>query len=48
MGIDTAGPFPGDTVFMNAKNGKYDIVVSQYHDQGLIPINMRVLTKGLM
>lgn len=38
QGIDVSGPWPGDTVFMNARKGKFDIVVAQYHDQGLIPI----------
>ena len=47
MGINAIGPFPGDTVFMNAKNGKYDIVVSQYHDQGLIPIKYEGIDEGV-
>ena len=46
-GIDARGPFPGDTVFMNAKNGQYDIVVAQYHDQGLIPIKYEGIDKGV-
>ena len=46
-GIDARGPFPGDTVFMNAKNGHYDIVVAQYHDQGLIPIKYEGIDKGV-
>lgn len=37
-GIEASGPWPGDTVFMQARNGKFDIVVAQYHDQGLIPV----------
>ncbi|MGY0216836.1 4-hydroxythreonine-4-phosphate dehydrogenase PdxA [Endozoicomonadaceae bacterium StTr2] len=37
-GIDASGPWPGDTVFMQARNGDFDIVVAQYHDQGLIPV----------
>jgi 4-hydroxythreonine-4-phosphate dehydrogenase len=39
-GIDVHGPFPGDTVFNAALNGKYDMVVAMYHDQGLIPIKL--------
>ena len=46
-GIDVRGPFPGDTVFMNAKMGKYDIVVAQYHDQGLIPIKFNGIEDGV-
>lgn len=35
-GIDVKGPIPGDIVFQQAIDGKYDIVVAQYHDQGHI------------
>ncbi|MCG8334942.1 MAG: 4-hydroxythreonine-4-phosphate dehydrogenase PdxA [Proteobacteria bacterium] len=38
--IDVCGPFPADTVFIAAAQGKYDLVVAQYHDQGLIPIKL--------
>lgn len=38
QGIDASGPWPGDTIFMRARTGEFDIVVAQYHDQGLIPI----------
>ena len=37
-GIDATGPWPGDTVFMRARQGAFDIVVAQYHDQGLVPV----------
>ena len=46
-GIDARGPFPGDTVFMNAKMGKFDVVVAQYHDQGLIPIKYNGIEDGV-
>lgn len=36
-GIDASGPFPPDTVFMRARQGAFDVVIAQYHDQGLIP-----------
>lgn len=35
-GFDVTGPVPGDVVFQQAIDGKYDIVVAQYHDQGHI------------
>lgn len=38
LGIDASGPWPGDTIFMRARRGAFDIVVAQYHDQGLIPV----------
>ena len=39
-GINVAGPFPGDTIFLRAYRGEYDAVIACYHDQGLIPIKM--------
>lgn len=38
--IDARGPFPADTIFLAAMNGKYDLVVAMYHDQGLIPVKL--------
>lgn len=46
-GIDASGPHPGDTVFMQARRGRYDIVVAQYHDQGLIPIKLLGVEDGV-
>jgi 4-hydroxythreonine-4-phosphate dehydrogenase len=40
LGIDATGPYPGDTVFLSAKNGKFDAVLAMYHDQGLIPVKL--------
>ncbi|MBF0224586.1 MAG: 4-hydroxythreonine-4-phosphate dehydrogenase PdxA [Desulfobacterales bacterium] len=39
-GINALGPFPPDTVFYNASQGKYHAVICMYHDQGLIPFKM--------
>ncbi|HVT81050.1 MAG TPA: 4-hydroxythreonine-4-phosphate dehydrogenase PdxA, partial [Phycisphaerae bacterium] len=39
-GIDATGPFPGDTIFIKAVQGQYDLVVAMYHDQGLIPVKL--------
>jgi 4-hydroxythreonine-4-phosphate dehydrogenase len=46
-GLDVSGPFPPDTVFMRARRGHFDIVVSQYHDQGLIPVKLGGIEKGV-
>lgn len=46
-GIDASGPWPGDTVFMAARRGKFDIVVAQYHDQGLIPVKYMGIETGV-
>jgi 4-hydroxythreonine-4-phosphate dehydrogenase len=39
-GIDAAGPFPADTIFLRAHRGEFDAVVACYHDQGLIPVKL--------
>ena len=39
-GIDASGPYPGDTVFVRARRGDFDLVVACYHDQGLIPVKL--------
>lgn len=46
-GIDVSGPWPGDTVFLRARQGEFDIVVAQYHDQGLIPVKYLGLERGV-
>ncbi len=46
-GMDVNGPFPGDTVFMRARQGEFDIVVAQYHDQGLIPVKYLGVDEGV-
>lgn len=46
-GIDASGPWPGDTIFMRARRGEFDIVVAQYHDQGLIPVKYLGLDHGV-
>ena len=46
-GIDASGPYPGDTVYMQARMGRFDVVVAQYHDQGLIPVKYLGLEKGV-
>lgn len=39
-GIAVHGPFPGDTVFLRASRGEFDVVIACYHDQGLIPVKL--------
>jgi 4-hydroxythreonine-4-phosphate dehydrogenase len=46
-GIDASGPWPGDTVFMAARRGTFDVVVAQHHDQGLIPVKYLGVEKGV-
>jgi 4-hydroxythreonine-4-phosphate dehydrogenase len=40
LGIDVEGPFPADSFFDLSKYTTFDVVISMYHDQGLIPIKM--------
>lgn len=46
-GIDASGPWPGDAVFRQAREGRFDIVVAQYHDQGLIPVKYLGIEEGV-
>lgn len=46
-GITVEGPVPPDTVFLQAVNGKYDIVVAMYHDQGHIPLKLLGFKTGV-
>jgi 4-hydroxythreonine-4-phosphate dehydrogenase len=39
-GIECSGPHAGDTVFLQASRGGYDLVVAMYHDQGHIPMKL--------
>jgi len=40
QGIDVHGPCPPDTVYLQAFEGQYDMVVAMYHDQGHIPLKL--------
>jgi 4-hydroxythreonine-4-phosphate dehydrogenase len=37
-GINVSDARPGDTIFHEALQGRFDAVVAMYHDQGLIPV----------
>ena len=47
QGIDATGPYPPDTVFLAARDGKFDAVVAMYHDQGLIPVKLLAFDKAV-
>jgi len=40
LGINVTGPIAGDTLFLRAKKGEFDVVVAMYHDQGHVAIKM--------
>lgn len=46
-GIDARGPFPPDTVFMQARRGAFDLVVSMVHDHGLIAVKYLGVEEGV-
>ncbi len=46
-GIDIAGPFPPDTLFIPGTLEKFDGIVSMYHDQGHIPFKMLAFDRGV-
>jgi 4-hydroxythreonine-4-phosphate dehydrogenase len=46
-GVDVRGPFPPDTVFYHAVQGRFDAVVCMYHDQGLIPFKLLHFKDGV-
>jgi len=51
QGMDVSGPFPPDTVFMQAlqmgTTTSPDVVLAMYHDQGLIPVKLQGLAHGV-
>ena len=46
-GVDASGPWAPDTVMMRARQGYFDVVVVQYHDQGHIPIKLMGFDTGV-
>jgi 4-hydroxythreonine-4-phosphate dehydrogenase len=46
-GVDASGPWAPDTVMMRARQGHFDVVVVQYHDQGHIPIKLMGFDTGV-
>ena len=45
--IAASGPFPSDTVFLKAKGGAFDAVVTMYHDQGQIAMKLMGFERGI-
>lgn len=46
-GIAAEGPFPADTVFLRAKGGAFDAVLTMYHDQGQIAMKLMGFDRGV-
>lgn len=47
QGMNIAGPFPPDTLFIEAIRSQYDGILSMYHDQGHIPFKMLAFDRGV-
>lgn len=46
-GIEASGPYPCDTIFIKARDGHYDGVVTMYHDQGQIAMKLMGFDQGV-
>jgi 4-hydroxythreonine-4-phosphate dehydrogenase len=46
-GHAVAGPFPADTIWIRARRGDYDAVLSMYHDQGQIALKLLGFARGV-
>lgn len=47
QGLLVDGPFPSDTLMLDAKNGKYDGIVAMIHDQGHIAVKLLGMHKAV-
>jgi 4-hydroxythreonine-4-phosphate dehydrogenase len=47
QGIEASGPFPADTVYLRARDGQFDSVLTMYHDQGQIAIKLLGFSRGV-
>jgi 4-hydroxy-L-threonine phosphate dehydrogenase PdxA len=45
--IAADGPYPSDTVFLRARDGAFDAVVTMYHDQGQIAMKLLGFERGI-
>ena len=46
-GIACDGPYPSDTVFVRARAGQFDAVLTMFHDQGQIAMKLIGFDKGV-
>jgi 4-hydroxythreonine-4-phosphate dehydrogenase len=47
QGMAVAGPYPADTIFLKARDGELDAIVTMYHDQGQIAIKLLGFSRGV-
>ncbi len=46
-GFNAFGPYPADTVYVRAKGGAFDAVLTMYHDQGQIAMKLMGFDRGV-
>jgi 4-hydroxythreonine-4-phosphate dehydrogenase len=46
-GIDVVGPLSADTMFHAKARARYDVALTMYHDQGLIPVKTLAFDEGV-
>jgi len=46
-GLPVAGPYPADTIFLKARDGEVEAIVTMYHDQGQIAIKLMGFSQGV-
>jgi 4-hydroxythreonine-4-phosphate dehydrogenase len=46
-GLPILGPFPADTIFLKARDGALDSIVTMYHDQGQIAVKLLGFERGV-
>ena len=46
-GFNASGPYPADTVYVRARNGEFDGVLTMYHDQGQIAMKLMGFDRGV-
>ena len=46
-GLEVTGPLPADTMFHPAARARYDVALTMYHDQGLVPIKTLDFERGV-
>jgi len=46
-GFPVVGPYPADTIFLKARDGEFQAVVTMYHDQGQIAIKLMGFSQGV-
>ena len=47
QGIPVDGPWPSDTIFLRARDGRTNAVVTMYHDQGQIAMKLMGFDRGV-